>query len=95
MAAPIERCTGVLDVHALERGGESIRITFASNLAVGNDVQSGALLIADRADRRIILRFFEKLGGNPPQFFRASARRKSAGKFLPIDQPVRLRIRTH
>ena len=36
-------------------------------LAVGDDVEAGAFLVADRKQRRIVLRRFKLLGRDPPQ----------------------------
>ena len=55
MAGAVKRGAGVVDVDTFERGGEAIGIAFASYLTVGDDVESGALLIADRKQGRIIL----------------------------------------
>ena len=54
MAAAVERGAGIVDVDAVERGGEAVRVALAPHLAVGDDVEPGALLVADgeRAWRR-------------------------------------------
>ena len=92
MAAPVERRAGIVDVDAVERGGEAVRVALAAHLAVGDDVEAGALLIADREDRRILLRLLEPLRLDAPEFLRPHARRKAAGELLAVDQPVGLRI---
>src|SRR5438094_58232 len=66
MTATIERCPRVIDVDALERRGKPIGVTLAPDLAIGDDVESRTLLIADGEDRRIVLRFLEKLRSNAP-----------------------------
>ena len=38
----------VVAVHAVERGGEAVGVAFAPHLAIGDDVDAGALLVADR-----------------------------------------------
>ena len=86
---------GIVDVDALERGGETIGIALAANLAVGDDVEAGVLLRLDRHDRRVVLRLGQEGLGDPPEFARAHARRKSPGELLAVDQPFRLRIAAH
>ena len=48
MAGAIERRAGIIDVDAFERGREAVGIALATHLAVGDDIEAGALLIADR-----------------------------------------------
>ena len=43
MTAAIERAARVVEIHAFERGGETIRIAFAADLAIGDDVEPGLL----------------------------------------------------
>ena len=95
MSRPVERATGIVDVHALERGGEAIGIALAANLAVGDDVETGFLLRLDRHDRRVVLRFGQKWLGNSPKFARANARGKSAGELGAVDQPFWLWVAAH
>ena len=59
LAAAIDRGAGLVDVDAVERGGEAVGIAFAPLLAVGNDVEPGALLVADGEDGGVVLRRFE------------------------------------
>ena len=57
-AAPGDR-RRVVDVDAVERGGEAVRVALAAHLAVGDDVDAGALHVADREQRRVVLRLLE------------------------------------
>ena len=85
MAGAVESCAGIVDVDAFESCGKAIRIAFAPHLAVGDDVEAGALLIADRKQCRVILRLLEIFGRDAPKFQRAHPGRKTAGEFLAID----------
>src|SRR5262249_24539318 len=64
----------------------------APHLAVGDDVEAGALLVADRQQGRVVLRLVEELGRDAPQLFCAHARRKAAGELLAVDQPFGLGV---
>ena len=55
-----------LAVDAVERVRELVRVAFAADLAVGDDVDAGALLLADRDERRVVLRLLEPLGRHAP-----------------------------
>jgi hypothetical protein len=57
----------VIRVDALERGGESVGVAFAADLAVGDDVDAGALLVADREQRGVVLRLIEPGRLDAPQ----------------------------
>ena len=92
MAGAVERRAGIVDVDAFERGGEAVGVAFAPHLAVGDDVEAGALLVVDREQRRVVLRLREVLRRYGPQFLGAHARRKTAGEFFTVDQPFRLGV---
>ena len=53
-------------VDAVERVRELVRVAFAPDLAVRDDVDAGALLVADRFERRFVLRLLEPLGRHAP-----------------------------
>src|SRR5205814_9496189 len=63
LAAAIDARAGSVDVNTLQRGGEAVGVTFAAHLAVGDDVEAGALLIADGQQGGVVLGFLEPLGG--------------------------------
>ena len=44
VARAVERGARVVDVDALERGGEAVGVALAPDLAVGDDVEAGLLL---------------------------------------------------
>src|SRR6185437_3179118 len=93
VAAAVERSARVVDVHALERGGEAVRVALATHLAVGDDVEPGALLVGDGEPGGIVLRLLEIGGIDPPQLPRADPRREPAPQLLAVDEPVRLGVR--
>ena len=80
MAAAVERRARIVEIDAFERRREQVRIAFAADFAVGDDVEAGLLLRADRDDRRVVLRLDQERLGNAPQFLRPDARRKTAGR---------------
>ena len=77
MTGPVERCARVVEVHALERGRESVGVAFAPHLSVGDDVDARPLHVAYGDERGIVLRLLEKLGRDTPDLLRPYARRKS------------------
>jgi hypothetical protein len=94
MARTVERDAGLIDVNTIERGREPVRIAFAADLAVGNDVESRVLLRLDREHRRVVLRLGEERFGDAPKLLRPDARRKAASELGAINQPIRLRVRS-
>ena len=95
MTAAVERCPRIVNVNTLERGGETVRVTLAAHLAIGDDVEPSALLVADRQDGGVILRLLEPFRRNAPQLPRPHARRKALAQLLAVDQPVGLRVAPH
>lgn len=95
MAGSVQRSAWIVDVDPLERGGEAVRIAFATLFAVGDDIEAGPFLVADSKKRRIVLRLFQEFRSDAPQFLRSHAWRKSSGELLTVDQPVRLCVRAH
>src|SRR5262249_24073043 len=82
---------GIVDIDAVERGGETVGIALAPLLAVTDDIEPGAFLIADGEDGGVVLRRFELIGSDQPQIVRAHARHL-LGQLVAVDQPIRLRI---
>src|SRR4051812_29669317 len=91
MARAVERAAGIVDVDALERGGEAIGVALAPDLTVGDDVQARRLLRLDGEDGRIILCFLQQRLSHAPKLARAHARREAPRKLLAVDQPFGLR----
>src|SRR5580700_6724163 len=83
MAGAVERGAGIVDIDAFERGGEAIRIALAPHLAVGDDIKTGALLVADGDPGCVVLRLVEQFGRDPPQLLGAYPRREPAGELGP------------
>ena len=95
MAATIERRARAIDVDAVQRRCEAVGVALTPHLAVGDNVEPRALLVADGEDRGVVLRLLEEFRRNAPQLLRPHARRKAAGKLLTIDQPFGLGIGPH
>src|SRR6185436_17552757 len=93
--AAIDGDPGPIEIDAVERGGEAVRVALASLLAVREDVEARALLVADREQGRVVLRLLQQLGRNPPELLRADPRRKPARQPGAVDQPLGLRVGTH
>ena len=82
----------IVEIDALERGGEAVGVALAADLAVGDDVDAGALHVADREHRGVVLRLLEP---GPRGCARSCARTRGTGGIATagaVDQPVRLRI---
>ena len=74
LAAAVDRGAGIFDIDAVERGGEAVGIAFAPLLAVGDDIEPGALLIADGEDGGVILCRFKLVRRDQPEILGAHAR---------------------
>src|SRR5215831_1926126 len=92
MSASIKRRSRILEINTFKRCGKPVGVTLTANLAVGDDVEPGTLLVPDRENRRIVLRFLQKFRRDTPQFLCSCAWRKTCGKLLAIDEPLRLKI---
>ncbi len=91
LAAVVHDLGRMLVVDAAERGGEAVGVAFPPHLAVGHDVDAGALHVADGDQGRIVLGLLEERLGHAPDLTHARARHDLA-QHLAIDQPVGLRI---
>src|SRR3954453_6636370 len=92
VAAAVEGGAGVVEVDAGERVGEAVGVALAALLAVGDDVEPGALLLADGEQRRVVLRLLDPPRIDAPELTGAHARREARGELLAVDQPVRLGV---
>src|SRR5262249_7293816 len=90
-AGAIRSLAGIVEVDARERGGEAGRIAPAPLLAVGDDVEAGAPLVADGEERGVVLRRLEPRRIDAPEILRAYPRHHLR-EALAVDQPVRLGI---
>ena len=94
VTAAVERGPRVVDVDAVQRGGEAVGVALPAHLAVGEDVEPGPFLVADGEDGGVVLGLLQPLRGDPPQLAGPHPRREAAGQPRPVDQPVRLGVRT-
>ena len=92
MARAVDRSARVVDVDTVECGREAVRVALAALLAVGHDVDPGALHVGDRDPGRVVLGLLEELGLDPPELARPHPRRESRAEALAVDEPVRLRV---
>ena len=91
-----DRCgrarAGIVDIDAVERRGEAVGVALAAHLAVGDDVEAGALLVADGDQCGVVLRLFKPFGRDAPELPCAHARRKALAELLAVNQPVGLGV---
>ncbi|MDN5932768.1 MAG: hypothetical protein L0I24_17165, partial [Pseudonocardia sp.] len=92
MSGAVQGGARVVDVDAVERGREMVGVALAAHLSVGDDVEPGAFLGADREHGGVVLGLGEMLGRGPPQLLRAHPRREPAGEAVPVDEPVGLGV---
>ena len=92
MPAAVQRGTRVVDVNAVQRGGEPVGVALPANLAVGHDVQPGQFLGPDGEQGRVLLRLVQVIGRHPPQLGGADAGREAVAQAAAVDEPVRLRV---
>ncbi len=90
-AGAVDDLAGLLVVDAVERGGEAVGVAFAPHLAVGHDVDAGALHVADGEQGRVVLRLLE-IGLRDAPAARAARARHDLAQHLAIHQPVGLRV---
>ena len=83
----------MIEVDPVERRRKLVEVTLAPHLAVRHDVDAGALLIANRYQRGVVLRLLEQFGGDTPELPHPHARRRIRGEQRSVDEPFRLRIR--
>ena len=75
----------VVEVDPGECCRKAVRIAFAADLAVGDDVDAGAFHVADREHRRIVLRLFEKGAGTRQS---SCARTRTGGKWVSLSRSI-------
>ncbi len=95
MPAAAGDLAGIIQVEPFERRREAVGIALASHFAVGEDVQAGALLVADREQRGVILGLFQPFQRHAPQIGGADARGHLFAELVAINQPVGLCVRSH
>ena len=95
-----QRCTsrwsadlgGVVQVQAIERCREAVRIALAAYLAIGDDVDAGQFHAANRQQGCVVLRPGEVRLWNAPHLCHSHTRYPALGQLRTIDQPVGLRV---
>jgi hypothetical protein len=92
VARAVERDSRPIEVDAVERGGEPVRVALPPHLAVGDDVDAGPLHVLHRDAGCVVLCLFEVRLGDAPQLRGPDARRQALSQPLAVDEPARLRI---
>ena len=91
-AAAAPDMAGMLGVDAVERQSKTVRIAFAADLAVADDIDAGQFHFADRDDRGVVLGLFAPCMGHAPDIGGVDARHAVMFEQTAIDQPVGLRV---
>ena len=92
VAGAVERDAGVVEVDALERGREAVRVALPPHLSVRDDVHARELHVLHRDSRRVVLGLLEELLRHPPELARPHPRRQPLAEPLAVDQPRGLRV---
>src|SRR5205085_11620973 len=82
----------IVQVDPLQCGGETIAVALAADLAIGDDVDIGALHVADGQHGGIVLSLLEEWLGDAPDIAGTNTWRQSAEQLVSIDEPVWLRV---
>src|SRR5262249_3449126 len=90
-ASSIGSLAGIVEIDTRKRGGKPVGIALAALLAVSDDIESGALLIADGEQRGVVLRGIEPGRIDEPKILRSHPRHLLR-KLALVDQPDRLGI---
>ena len=91
VSGPVESDSRLVEIDAVERGREPVRIALPAHLAVRHHVDSGSLHVGHSQPRRVVLGLFEMVCRDAPQLECSHARRQATPEPFAIDQPVRLR----
>ena len=91
IACPVDDHCRILVVDAFQCRGETVGVAFAAHLAVGDDVDAGALHVAYGDEGGVVLGLLEPRLRNPPQLLQARARHDLA-QHVAVHQPVWLRV---
>ncbi len=57
MAAAVQRHSGIVEVDTVKGGSETIRVAFAADFSVGNDIEARVFLRLDCHECGVFLRF--------------------------------------
>jgi hypothetical protein len=91
LAGAIKARPRIFDVDAFESGCEPVGIALPSHFAVGQDVDPGGFLIADREKRRVVLSLIQPFIADPPELLRPDSGHVFA-ELTAVDQPIGLGI---
>src|SRR5215831_10140672 len=80
----------MIQVEAVKRGSEAVRVTFAADFSICDDVETCRFLLADGQQRGIVLRLLKPWWRDAPEFCGTNSRRHLMPEFLAIDQPLGL-----
>ena len=92
VTGPVERDPRCVEIDAVERRREVVRVALAAHLAVRDDVDSGLLHVTDGETGRVVLRLLEERLRHTPELPGPNARRQPVAESLAVDEPVGLRI---
>ena len=92
VSTTIQRRAGVVDINTVQCGRKAVRVALTTHFAISDNVEACALLVPNCEERRIVLSLLQPLGRNSPRLLGTNSRRKAAGEFSAIDQPVWLWI---
>jgi len=92
VAGTVQAHARVVDVNALQCGGDAIGIALTPNFTVGDDVQTGIFLGADGQQGGIFHGLLQMWFCHAPQFFGPHAGWETTREFFAVDQPIRLGI---
>ncbi len=85
----------IVEVDALERAVEAVGVALAPELAVAQDIEPGALHLADGHQRGGVLGLLEVRLGDAPDLAGAHPGRRHGAEPGAVDQPVGLDIAPH
>src|SRR5438105_3380066 len=91
-AASAQALAGIVEIDALQGRGEAVAVAFAADLAVGDDVDAGALHVADGYQGGRVLGVFEPRLGYAPHVRGADPRRQPLAELVAVQEPVGLRV---
>src|SRR5215472_843930 len=85
----------MIQVEAVKRGSEAVRVTFAADFSICDDVETCRFLLADGQQRGIVLRLLKPWRRDAPEFCGTNSRRHLMPEFLAIDQPLGLWVASY
>ena len=95
MTGSIERDSRRVEVDALERRREAVRVALTPHLPVRDDVDPGPLHVGDRKPRRVVLGFLEVVLVDAPELSGPDPRRQPRPEPLAVDEPLGLGVAPH